>query len=212
LSFEQHTLSKPKTQNSKLKTIKMSKVAGRYAKSLMDLAIEQGKLQSVVGDIEMLNESVKNRDLYLMLKSPIISGDKKASIMKVLFGERFETITMGFINLCITKGRESILPEMAGELLAEYKKMQGITSIKVTTATPLSAEGLEALRAKLIASSVTAKDVEIETAVKSDIIGGFVIEFGDKLYDASVAAKLAALRKEFTGNVYESQIEKHGTA
>jgi F-type H+-transporting ATPase subunit delta len=190
----------------------MSKVAGRYAKSLMDLAIEQGKLQSVVGDIEVLNESVKNRDLYLMLKSPIINGDKKASIMKLLFAERFEAVTMGFITLCITKGRESILPEISSELLAEYKKMQGISSIRVTTATPLSAEGLEALRAKLIASSVTAKDVEIETVIKPDLIGGFVIEFADKLYDASVAAKLAALRKEFTGNIYESKIEKHGTA
>jgi F-type H+-transporting ATPase subunit delta len=190
----------------------MSKVAGRYAKSLIDLALEQGKLQSVVGDIEVLNESVKNRDLYLMLKSPIINSDKKASVMKALFGERFEAVTMGFINLCLNKGRESILPEIASELLAEYKKMQGISTIKVTTATPLSAEGLEALRAKLIASSVTAKDVEIETVIKPDIIGGFVIEFADKLYDASVVAKLAALRKEFTGNVYESQIEKHGTA
>jgi F-type H+-transporting ATPase subunit delta len=96
--------------------------------------------------------------------------------------------------------------------LAEYKKLQGITSVKVTTATPLSAEALESLRAKLVAASVTAASVEIETAVKPDLIGGFVIEFGDKLYDASVAAKLAAIRKQFSGNLYESQIEAHGTA
>ncbi|NJN33764.1 MAG: ATP synthase F1 subunit delta [Saprospiraceae bacterium] len=190
----------------------MSRVAGRYAKSLIDLAIEQGKLQSVIGDVEVLNESVKNRDLFLMLKSPIINGDKKESIMKLLFGERFESITMGFINICIAKSREGLLPEIVSEILAEYKRMQGITSVKVITATPLSMEALEALREKLVASNATAKSVEIETAVKPDLIGGFVIEFGDKLYDSSVAAKLAAFKKEFSGNLYESKIEQHGTA
>jgi F-type H+-transporting ATPase subunit delta len=189
-----------------------SRVSGRYAKSLIDLAIERGKLQSVVGDIEALKDATKNRDLYLMLKSPIINADKKQSIMKLLFAERFEDITMGFINICITKGREGLLPEIATELLAEYKRMQGITSIKVTTATPLSIEALENLKAKLLASTTTAQSVEIEMVVDPKIIGGYVVEFGDKLYDASISSKLSDLKKEFSGNLYESKIEKHGAA
>lgn len=185
-----------------------TRVGARYAKSLIDLAVERGNLQSVVGDIESLNEAMKNRDLYLMLKSPIINADKKQSIMKILFGERFDDVTMAFINITIAKNREDILPEIATDFLAEYKKMQGITTIKVTTATPLSTTSLDTLRSKLVDSSDTAKKVEIETAVDPDIIGGFVIEFGDKLYDASVAHKLETLKKEFKGNIYESQIEK----
>ncbi len=188
-----------------------TRVAGRYAKSLIDLAVERGNLQSVVGDIEQLSQAVKNRDLYLMLKSPIINADKKESIMKILFGNTFDATTMAFINICITKGREDILPEIAADFLAEYKKMQGITTVKVTTATPLSISAMDALRQKLVSSSITAKNVEIETAVNPDLIGGYVVEFGDKLYDASVANKLAALKKEFSGNLYESKIEKHGS-
>ena len=185
-----------------------TRVAGRYAKSLIDLASEQGNLQSVVGDMEHLNEAMKNRDLYLMLKSPIINSDKKESIMKILFAESFDNVTMSFINICIAKNREDILPEIAADFLDEYKKMQGITTIKVTTATLLSTESLEELRTKLLASAATAKNVEIETAIDPDLIGGYVVEFGDKLYDASVAHKLESLKKEFKGNVYESQIEK----
>jgi F-type H+-transporting ATPase subunit delta len=190
----------------------MSKVAGRYAKSLIDLASEQGNLPAVVANIESLNKAVQNRDLYLMLKSPIVSGEKKVSVMKALFGERFEAVTLGFINLCITKGRESILPEISSELLAEYKKMQGITSVKITTAVALSPEALAAIKDKLTASTSTAKSVEVEVAVNPELIGGYLIEYGDRLYDASVAAKLAALKKEFSGNLYESKIETHGTA
>ena len=185
-----------------------NRVAGRYAKSLIDLAVEQGKLATIVGDVQSLSNAVKNRDLYLMLKSPIIHADKKESIMTEIFGKGFDAMTMAFVKICITKGREDILPEIATEFLAEHKRMQGITTVKITTATPLSIEALESIKAKLTASTSTAKSVEIETAVDANLIGGFVVEYGDKLYDASVAAKLTELKKQFTGNVYESQIEK----
>jgi len=65
---------------------------------------------------------------------------------------------------------------------------------------------LESIKAQLKGSSQTAANVEIETAVNPDLIGGFVIEFADKLYDASVAHKLSKLKKEFTGNQYEKKM------
>jgi F-type H+-transporting ATPase subunit delta len=185
-----------------------NRVAGRYAKSIIDLAVEQGKLATIVGDMQVLNNAAKNRDLYLMLKSPIIHADKKESIMTEIFGSRFDQMTMAFIKICITKGREDILPEIATECLAEHKRMQGITTVKITTATPLSTEALADIKAKLTSSTTTSTSVDIETAVNPDLIGGYVVEYGDKLYDASVAAKLAELKKQFSGNEYVSQIEK----
>ena len=91
----------------------VTRVAGRYAKSLMDLAIEQGKLTTIVKDMESLREAVKNRDLYLMLQSPIINADKKQSIMELLFGSRYDVMTMGFIRICVAKSREGLLPDIA---------------------------------------------------------------------------------------------------
>ena len=189
----------------------VSRVAGRYAKSLMDLATERGSLTAVVEDVKTLAAAVKNRDLQLMLQSPIITADKKESIMNAIFGGKLSELTTAFIKICITKGREGLLPDITTEFLAEYQRKQGITSVKVTSAVPLSAEGLAEIKAKLIASHDTLKDVQIETAVNPDLIGGYVIQFGDKLYDASVASKMATLKKEFVGNLYESKIEKHGT-
>jgi len=51
----------------------VKRIASRYAKSLLDLAKEQNNLEPVFKDMTTLQESVKNRDLYLMLKSPIIN-------------------------------------------------------------------------------------------------------------------------------------------
>ena len=85
------------------------------------------------------------------------------------------------------------------------------TTVKVTTATPLSTEAIEAIRKQLVASSDTLTNVDIEVKLDPSLIGGYVVEFGDKLYDASVAHKLEVLKKGFANNVYDSQIEKHGT-
>lgn len=188
-----------------------SRVAGRYAKSLMDLAKEMGKLNDVVEDIKSIAAAVKNRDLYLLLQSPIITADKKNTIMNAIFGGKLSDLTMSFIKICIDKGREGLLPDISTEFLAEHKKMQGITTVKVTTATPLSTESIEAIRKQLVSSSDTLTQVEIDVKIDPSLIGGYVVEFGDKLYDASVAHKLDVLKKGFASNLYESQIEKHGT-
>ena len=188
-----------------------SRVAGRYAKSLMDLAKEMGKLDVVVEDIKSIAAAVKNRDLYLLLQSPIITADKKNAVMSAIFGGKLNELTMSFIKICIDKSREGLLPDISTEFLAEHKKMQGITTVKVTTATPLSTEAIEAIRKQLVASSDTLANVEIDVVLNPSLIGGYVVEFGDKLYDASVAHKLEVLKKDFASNLYESQIEKHGS-
>ena len=104
------------------------------------------------------------------------------------------------------KGRESLLPEIATEFLNQYKASKGISSVTLTTATPISAEALEAIKAKLLGSDATDLAVEIETKVDESIIGGFIVEIGDKLINASVSHKLAELSKAMTNKEYEKAI------
>ena len=109
-------------------------------------------------------------------------------------------------SIIITKGREGYIPEIAKEFVTQYNDLKKISSAVLTSAVPLSADALASLKAKLLASNITNETVQIETKVNPDILGGFIIEVGDKLYDASVAHKLETLKKKFVGNAYESQI------
>ena len=81
-----------------------------------------------------------------------------------------------------------------------------ISSVKIITAKKLSDAAVASIKEKLVGSNDTYKNIEIETEVQEDLIGGFVIEFDDKLYDTSVKHKLALLRKEFQDNLYKSMI------
>jgi F-type H+-transporting ATPase subunit delta len=173
----------------------VQRIAGRYAKSLLDLAREENKLDRVLEDVKSFQSASKNRDFYLLLKSPIVNARKKLSILDALFLGKYDEMTMAFLRILVNKGREPYLPEVAEEFITQYKKIKHITTVKVTTAQPMTAAALKALEAKLMASDTTATSVEIETAVNPELIGGFVLEMDDKIYDASVAQKLEDVKR-----------------
>lgn len=186
----------------------VQRIASRYAKSLMDLAVEQNKLERVLEDVQSFQAATEVRDLYLLLKSPIVHASKKLEIVKALFDGKYDELTMAFLNIIINKGREEYLPEIAAEFVAQYRNLKGISSVRLITASPVSDEQLNLIKEKLMASGETDQSVEISTEVDPEIIGGFVIEFEDKVYDASIAHKIEELKKEFTGNSFVSQVEK----
>lgn len=179
-----------------------NRAASRYAKALLDLSTEQSKLDTVYEDIKMIQSAMSSRDLQLLVKSPIITPGKKISIFKALFEGKVDKLTMGFLELITKKGRETVLAGITSSFSQQYKSHNKITAVKLTTATPLSDEVLKSIEKALLDSNVTDKVLDVESIVDEDIIGGFVIEVGDKLYDASILHKLNKVRKEFTQNKY----------
>ena len=83
----------------------ISRISARYAKSLIDLAVEQNVLDQVVNDIQAFIGITKNRDFYLLLKSPIINTTKKLQIFKSIFEGKVNNITYSFFDIIIRKGR-----------------------------------------------------------------------------------------------------------
>ncbi|HFA49768.1 MAG TPA: ATP synthase F1 subunit delta [Bacteroidetes bacterium] len=184
----------------------VQRIAHRYAKSLLDLAKERGSLERVLEDVRSFNEVCKNRDFELMLKSPIVGAHKKEQVFDKLFEGKYDELTMAFLKILLKKGREPLLADIGKAFELQYKKYKHISTVKLTTASKLSDESVAAIRKKLVDSTATDTNVELETAVNPDLIGGFVVEFEDKLYDTSVAHKLALLKKEFKDNLYISKI------
>jgi F-type H+-transporting ATPase subunit delta len=184
----------------------VQRIASRYAKSLIDLAVEQQKLERVTEDVRSFKELVKNRDFYLLLKSPVIPASKKTTIVDLLLKDKYDALTMAFLRILITKGREEYLPEIAGEFIELYKKFKSISTVRLTTASPMGEAAVEEIRQVLVSSSLTKDNIDLQLAVDPDIIGGFVLAFDDKIYDASIAEKLEKLRRGFVENAYISQI------
>jgi F-type H+-transporting ATPase subunit delta len=178
------------------------KIASRYAKSLLELALEQGKLEQVHSDIQLLGAAAKNRDLLHMLKSPIVHADKKNAVLKALFADKMDALTLAYTTLLVKKGREGYLSEIATEFIGQYKSLKKITSVRITTAEPLADGVLDQIRAKILSSGATTANLDVETKVDPAIIGGFILEFDNKRYDAGVLHKLETLKDSFEKNLY----------
>ncbi len=177
-----------------------TRIAGRYAKSLIDLAQEQGKLEEIHNDMLRFREVSKVKDFTNMLKSPIINADIKQRSLDAIFGGKVSEMTNSFFKIILRKGREAFLPEIADSFIQQYRSKKRISSVTLVTASPVSDSMMASIKTKLIESNVTHANLDIKKEVDPSLIGGFVIKMGDTLYDASVARKLADFKKELTNN------------
>jgi len=174
----------------------VSQVASRYAKSLLDLAVEQGKTEIVKADMANFHEALKSRELVLLLKSPIIYPDKKLACLKAIFEGKIDELTLAFFNLSVKKGRESLLIDIADE----YNTKFNIALVKVTSATALDASTTEIILNKVKSMIGDNKTIQLDTKIDPVLIGGFIIEFDGKLYDSSVAYQINKLKHSFSNN------------
>ncbi len=176
------------------------RLATRYAKSLIGLSIERGQLDQAHNDMRYIQAVTKsNADFVALLRSPIIASDKKESILEAVTKGKIGELSTAFIRLLIRKGRESNLPEIAHAFIEQYKENQQIHTVKLTTATPVSEEVKKEIVEK-VKSQSGMKNIELSTVVDEDLIGGFVLQIGDTLVDASIAYDLNAIKKQFLNN------------
>ncbi|HTL08485.1 MAG TPA: ATP synthase F1 subunit delta [Chitinophagaceae bacterium] len=182
------------------------RLAGRYAKSLIDLATEQQQLETVYKDMQFLQSICRNNPEFVkVLRSPVVNSDKKQSILSAITDGRISTLTALFNKLLISKTREEYIPEIVTAFIAQYNEIKEIHTVKLTTATPVSEEVKNAVVAKIKAET-SLQNIELETSVREELIGGFVLEFNNNLVDASIERDLRDIKKQFSQNIYIQQI------
>jgi F-type H+-transporting ATPase subunit delta len=182
------------------------RLAGRYAKSLVDLAIEQNQLETVYKDMQYLQAVCKSSPEFVsIMRSPVIKGDKKQNILSAIGDGKISALTASFNKLLINKTREEYIPEIIAAVIEQYNEIKGIHKVKLTTATALSEELKQAIVSKIKAET-SLKNIELETEVKEDLIGGFVLEFDNNLVDASIVKELRDIKKQFRQNIYVQQL------
>jgi F-type H+-transporting ATPase subunit delta len=176
------------------------RLAGRYAKSIIDLAIERNELETVYADMLFMQSVCKSsKEFVSILKSPVIPGEKKEKIIDAIAAGKITTLTLTFTKLLISKNRETLFPEIVDAFIKQYKDHKGIHIVTLTTAVPVSEE-LKKMIVEKVKSSTTMQHVELLTEVKEDIIGGFILETGDQLIDASIAFNLNNIKRQFQNN------------
>ena len=118
---------------------------------------------------------------------------------------RIGNTTATFIKLLVSKGRENVLPEITNAFIEQYNAVKEIYRIKLTTAAPVGDDVKDYIVNK-VKSNSAMQNIELETVVNEELIGGFTLEVKDTLVDASILRDLKDIQKQFLVNVYVQKI------
>lgn len=146
-----------------------------------------------------------SREFVVLLKSPVIPIDKKNGALTAITTGKISALTAAFNKLLIDKNREFYLPEIVEAFIDQYNVIKGIHKVKLTTATQISDEVKKAIVSK-ITNETSLEHIELESVVKEELIGGFILEYNNNLIDASIQRDLRDIKNQFEKNVYVRQI------
>ena len=176
-------------------------ISKRYAQALFNLSLGMNRLERINDDVKLIQEVVaENPHFRRLLSSPVVSDGKKTRIINGVFGRHLDELTMRFLQLITRKEREVFLKEIADAFVVIYKKHHRILPVKLTTSAPLDEETRKNLL-EMLHKDLDHK-IELIEHIDPEVIGGFVLNFDNKKYDASIRRKLDRLHKTFEENPY----------
>lgn len=174
-----------------------SKITVRYAKALFELALEQNLLKAIKADMQWLLQVLEQNPLLVdLLQSPVYTANEKKTVLRATFAQQLQGLTGSFLDMLADNKREAALRNIALYFIDLAKSHFGIQSVRLSTAVALDQQQTNALISKI--QQAYKAEIELETSVDPQLLGGFVLQIGDRQLDASAATQLRYLRRELT--------------
>lgn len=178
------------------------KIARSYAAAIFELSEEQGILEKIIKDMELMKQVLKeNPQLQKVMASPVLKSSKKSDILNALFASHLNDLTMRFLRLLVKSLRVLYLDEIAKQFVVLYKIHKGIKSVSLVSAVELEDDS-RTLMKEMLKAELHA-EIELEEDIDPRIIGGFIVQVGDRRFDASLRSKLHKLNRQFDINIYK---------
>ena len=167
-----------------------SLAAKRYAQAAFELA--GSDLAGWQRAIEEIGEFMGDAEVRKVLENSRVPREPKLRLVAAALAD-LPALQLNLARLLVRKNRTALAPEIAVQFAAMVQAQRGVQQARATTAVPLTSAEQQALSQRLEAS--TGHPVELETDVDPELLGGVVVQIGDRLIDASVRGRLDALRK-----------------
>jgi F-type H+-transporting ATPase subunit delta len=171
----------------------ISLVAERYAKALFELALDKSAVEEVYQDSLMITKVCEeSHELRLLLKSPIINSGKKLTIIREIFENNIHQLTLTYLLIMVRKNREAFIPAIALKLVDLYQAYKNILTVHFSSPVLPDAETRKQVLALM--EKFTTSDVDLKAEIDASLIGGFILNWEDKQYDASIRREIDNLR------------------
>ena len=167
--------------------------ARRYSQAVFEIALERKELDRWQSDLRKIASVGEDVVFVSVLESPKFHFSDKARLLSERLGD-INPLALNLVYLLVTRGRFSMVGDIADEYQRLLDSYRGIEQAEVITAVSLDDKGKLKLGERL--ATVSGKKVVLKSGVDSSLIGGIIVRVGGKLIDGSTRSRLAALKKE----------------
>jgi F-type H+-transporting ATPase subunit delta len=174
-------------------------LAGRYASALFALARDERQIEAVSRSLDSLNQALlDSKEFAELIASPLVSREDAGKAFAALAPNlQLDSITANFLGVLAKNGRKRELRSVIRSFRRLAAEHRGETTADVITARPLKDDQVAALKAQLRARA--GRDVNLETQVDPEILGGIVVKLGSQMIDASIRTKHNRLAQAMKG-------------
>ncbi len=175
-----------------------SRLAHRYAKALFELAQEAASTATVAEQLQAFQDALTaQEDLRTALLSPVLTRSAKAEVLEaVLGGAPFEPLVANFLRVLLEARKLPYLPDVMRTFSAMRDDAEGRVRGEAVTPMPLQDAEIQELRAAL--SKALQKEVELDSRVDPDLLGGVVARVGNLVFDGSLRTQLERIKETLT--------------
>jgi F-type H+-transporting ATPase subunit delta len=171
----------------------LNSLATPYAEALLQVAESRQETDTVAAQArELLVLWHSSAQLREAMASPVLEPEAKKAALAALFDGQVTASVQNLLKLLADRQRIAVLDAVLERFLELYRELRQITLAKVSSATPLSDEQQAQLNQKVQAIAGT-QAVEFELSVDPALIGGFVVNLGSQVIDASLAGQVRRL-------------------
>jgi len=175
-------------------------IASRYAKALYEFASEMNAQEIVFAIFQTLEKSFSaNAELAQALKNPLLTRETKKQLIQFACGNKSDFILERFMDVLLQNRREYLLRNIGLKYSDYYYENKNLALVKLTTASPMDAETEKKLISQI--KTYIKKELKVEKIIAPEIIGGFIIEIGNRRWDGSLATQLKKIQKELNENI-----------
>lgn len=174
-------------------------IAKRYAKALLDFAVEEKCEDTVYQEILTLIQSYKDvPQVATVLGNPLLPQQQKEQVLcSAVSTTEPSPVYKKFAALVVAHRRESFMLFIAHNYITLYRELKHISIGKLITAVPVADAQSNRLEKMIEERSQNSIDVIMETTVDPNILGGFIFQLDDMRLDASVSTQFEQIKKQF---------------
>jgi F-type H+-transporting ATPase subunit delta len=165
----------------------------RYARAVFDLASDDKDLDGWAQRIEAVKTLFQQPDVHEILANPTVPPTQRVELVETLAKERLDEGALNLARLLVSAAAIDVIDDVEDAYRELVDEAVGRLRATAVTAVELSKEDQDRLAREL--SERMGRDVRLQARVDPNVIGGVLFEVGDRVIDATLAGRLAQLKR-----------------